>query len=231
MLAPWKKSYGKPRHCIKEQRHHLANKDLYSESYGFSSSHVWMWELNYKESWALKNWCFQTVILETTLGSPLDSKEIKQVKPKGGQSWIFIGKTCWSWSASTLATWCEKSTNWKRPWCWERLKAGEEGNVRGQDGWTALPIQCTWVWASAGSWWTEKPYVLQSMGLQSQTLLNNKNNILKKFFLNLFGCTGSALLYTGFFYLWFLGFSLWWPLLLWSTGSRNTGFSSSNRWA
>ena len=78
MLAPWKKSYDKPRQCIKKQKHHFANKGLYGQSYGFSSSQVWMWELDHKEGWApLKNWCFQTVLLEKTLESPLDCKEIK----------------------------------------------------------------------------------------------------------------------------------------------------------
>ena len=76
MLAPWKKSYGQPRQHIKKQRHYFVNKSPSSQSYGFSSSHVWMWELDYKESWALKNWCFLTVVLKT-LESPLDCKEIK----------------------------------------------------------------------------------------------------------------------------------------------------------
>ena len=91
--APWKKSHDKTRQHIKRQRHHFANKCLSSQSYGFSSSHVWMWELEYKESWALKNWCFWTVVLEKTLESPLDCKEIKPVNPKGNQSWIFTGRT------------------------------------------------------------------------------------------------------------------------------------------
>ena len=93
MLAPWKKSYDQPRQHIKKQRHYFVNKGPSSQSYGFSSSHVWMLELDYKESWAPKNWCFWTVLLEKTLGSPLDSKEIQPVHPKGNQSWIFIGKT------------------------------------------------------------------------------------------------------------------------------------------
>ena len=93
MLAPWKKSYDKPRQHIKKQRHYFANKGLSSQSYGFSSSHVWMWELDYKESWALKNWCIWTVVLDKTLESPLDSKEIQPVHPKGNQSWIFIRRT------------------------------------------------------------------------------------------------------------------------------------------
>ena len=85
-LAPWKKSYDKPRQHIKQQRHHFANKGPYSQSYGFSSGHVWMWELGHKEGWAPKNWCFWTVVLEKTLESSLDCKEIKPVNPKGNQS-------------------------------------------------------------------------------------------------------------------------------------------------
>ena len=83
----------KPRQCIKKQRHHFADKGPYSQSYGFSSSRVWMWELDLKEGWAPKNWCFLTVVLEKTHESPCDSREIKPVNPKGNQPWIFIGKT------------------------------------------------------------------------------------------------------------------------------------------
>ena len=102
----------------------------------------WLWELDHKEGWILKNWCFQFVVLEKTLESPLDSKEIKPVNPKGNQPWIFTGKNwCWSWSSKILATWSKKLTNWKRPWRWERFKAkGEEGN-REWDDWMASPIQ------------------------------------------------------------------------------------------
>ena len=93
MLAPWKKSYDQPREHIRKQRHYFPNKGASSQSYDFSSSHVWMWELTYKEIWATKNWCFWTMVLEKTLESPLDCKEIKPVHPKGNQSWIFIGRT------------------------------------------------------------------------------------------------------------------------------------------
>ena len=94
MLAPWKKNYEKPRQHIKKQRHHFAHKIcIVKYMFFFFSSHVWMWELDNKEGWALKNWYFQTVVLEKTLESPLDSKEIKPVNSKGNQSWIFIGRT------------------------------------------------------------------------------------------------------------------------------------------
>ena len=93
ILTPWKKSYDKPRQHIKKQRHYFTNKGPYSQSYSFSNSHVWVWELDHKEGWMPKKWCFRTVVLEKTLESPLDCKEIKPVNPKGNQSWVFIGRT------------------------------------------------------------------------------------------------------------------------------------------
>ena len=105
----WKKSYDKLRQCIKKQRYHFANKGLYSQSNGFSSSHEWMWEFDHKEGWALKNWCFQIVVLEKTLESPLDCK-IKPVKPKGNQSWIFIGRT--DAEAEALILWPPDAKSW-----------------------------------------------------------------------------------------------------------------------
>ena len=127
-----------------------------------------MWELDYKESWVPKNWCFWTVVLEKTLESPLNCKEIQPVHPKGNQSLGVHWKGwCWSWNFNTLANWCEEPAHWKRPWSWERLKAGGEGDDRGWDGWMASPTQWTWVWVSSGSWWrTGKPDVLQSIGSQ-----------------------------------------------------------------
>ena len=93
MLASWEESYGQPRQHSKKQRHYFANKGLSSQGYDFSSSHVWMWKLDYKESWALKNWCFWIVVLEKTIEISLNCKEIQPVHPKGDQSWIFIGRT------------------------------------------------------------------------------------------------------------------------------------------
>ena len=109
-LAPWKKSYDQPRQYIKNQRHYFANKGPSSQSYGFSSSHVWMWELDHEESWAPKNWCFWTVMLEKTLESPLDCKEIQPTHPKGDQSWIFIGRT--DAEAETPILWPPDVKNW-----------------------------------------------------------------------------------------------------------------------
>ena len=159
-LAPWKKSYDQSEQHIKKQRHYFANKGPSSQGYGFSSGHVWMWELDYTESWVPKNWYFWTVVLEKTLESPLDCKEIQPVHPKGDQSWVFIWKDwCWSWNSNTSATWCKELTHLKRPWCWERLKTGGEGDIRGWDGWMASPTQWTWVWVNSGSWWWRRAAV------------------------------------------------------------------------
>ena len=111
----------------------LSTKGLCSQGYGFSSGQVGMWELDYKESWVPKTGCFWTVVLEKTLESPLDYKEIqpvhlKEISPRCSLE-VFI--RCWSWNCNTLATWCKELTHWKRPWCWERLRAGREGDDRG----------------------------------------------------------------------------------------------------
>ena len=144
MLAPWKESSDKPRQQFKKQRHYFANKGPSSQSYGFSSSRVWMWELDHKEGWATKNWCFWAVVLKKTLESCLDYKEIKPVNPKGNQTWIFIGKTDAEAEALIL-----ESTHWKRPWCWDRLRVGGERDDRGWDDWMASLTQWTWVWSSS----------------------------------------------------------------------------------
>ena len=149
MLAPWKKSCDKPRQHIKKQIHYFAKQGLSGQSYGFSSSHVWMWELDHEESWTLKNWCFWTMVLEKTLESPLDYKEIQPVNPKGNQPWIFTGRT--DAEAETPILWPPDVK--KRAWCWTRLKAGGEGDNREWDGLMSSPTRWTWVWASSRSWW------------------------------------------------------------------------------
>ena len=206
---------GHYRQCIKEQRHHFANKGPYSQRHDFPGNHVWMWELDYKEGcesesrsvvsdslrphglyspwislgqntgvgnlsllqgifptqgsnlglpqsgqilyklkegWVPKKWCFQTVVLKKTLESPLDCKEINPVNPKGNQAWIFIHwkDWCWSWSSNTLATCCKEQTHYKRPWCWEKLKARGKQSDRRWDGWMASLAQWTWVWENSG---------------------------------------------------------------------------------
>ena len=123
-----------------------------------------MWELDHKEGWTLKNWCFWTVVLKKTLENPLDCKEIKTVNPKGNQAWIFIERTDAEAEVPIISTRCKELPHKKRPWCWERLKAGGEGDDRERDGWMASLTQWTWVWASSSRWWrTRKPGMLQSM--------------------------------------------------------------------
>ena len=155
MLWIWSSAYDQPRQHIKKQRHYFTNKGLSSQSYGFSSTHVWMWELDHKESWALKNWCFWTVVLEKTLESPLDSKKIKPVNPKGNQSWIFIGKTDAKveapiiWPPDVKTQLIRKDPDAGKEWSQE-----EKGMTdRGWDGWMASPTRWTWVQASSGNWW------------------------------------------------------------------------------
>ena len=106
---------------ILKSRHYFANKGVPSQSYGFPSSHVWVWELDYKESWALKNWCFWSVVLEKTLESPLDCKEIQPVHPKGNQSWIFTGRT--DAEAETPILWPPAAKNWL---IWKDPDAGRD---------------------------------------------------------------------------------------------------------
>ena len=138
MLITWKKSHDQPRQHIKKQRHYFADKDPYSQSYSFSGSHVWMWELDHKESWVPKNWCFWTVVLEKTLKSPLDCKEIKPVNPVGNQSWIFIGRI----DAEAPILWPPDEKNWligKGPsagkdWRWEE-KGTTENEMVGWSHW------------------------------------------------------------------------------------------------
>ena len=121
-----------PRQHIKKQRHYFVNKGPSNQGYGFSSGHVWMWELDYKESWALKNWCFSTVVLEKTLESPLDCKEIQPVHPKGNQSWMFFGRT--DAEAETPILWPPDVKNWLirkdsdagKDWRWEEKGTTED---------------------------------------------------------------------------------------------------------
>ena len=126
MLTPWKESYDQPRQHIKKQRHYFANQGLSSQSYGFSSSQVWMWELDYKESWAL-NWCFWNVVLEKTLDS-LDCKGIQPVHPKEKQSWIFTGRT--DAEAEMPILWPLDAKNWL---IWKDPDAGKDwrGEAKG----------------------------------------------------------------------------------------------------
>ena len=120
-LTPWKGNYDQPRQHIKKQRHCFVNKSLSSQGYGFSCGHVWMWELDCEESWALKNWCFWSVVLEKILESPLDCKEIQPVHPKGNQSRIFIGRT--DAEAETPILCPQDARNWL---IWKDFDAGRD---------------------------------------------------------------------------------------------------------
>ena len=136
---------------ILKSRDYFADKGLYSQSYGFSSSHVWTWELDHKEGWVLKNWCFWTMVLEKTLESPLDSKEIKPVNPKGNPSWIFIGRTdpeaeAPNWPPNVKSQLTGKDLDAGRDW-----RREEKGTTGGWDGWMASPTWWTWVWVNPGS--------------------------------------------------------------------------------
>ena len=152
---------------LKKQRHYFANKGPSSQGYVFSSSHVWMWELDYKQSLAPKNWCFWTVVLEKTLESPLDCKEIQPVYPKRNQSWIFIGRTDVEVEAPIL--WPPDAKNWliwKDPDARKDWRQEKKGQQRIND-WMASPTRWTWVWLSSQSWWqTGKPGILQFMESQ-----------------------------------------------------------------
>ena len=162
-----------------------------SQGYGFSISHVWMWELDCEESWALKNWCFWTVVLEKTLESPLDCKEIQPVNSKD-QYWVFFGRN--DAKAETPVLWPPhvKSRLIGKDWCWEGLRAGGEGDNWGWDGWMASLTRWTWVWVNSGSWWwTGRPGVLRFMGsrrvgLDWATELNWTNNLSLRYFKILF---------------------------------------------
>ena len=168
-LCPWKKSYDQPRKHIKKQRQYFANIGPSSQSYGFSSSHVWMWELDHNEGWALKNWCFWTVVLEKTLESPLDCKVIKPVNSKGNQSWIFIRRTDTEVEAPIL--WPHDEKNWlirKDPDAGKDWRQEEKGMTEDKMiGWHHRldGLEFEQVWASSRCWrWTGT--VLQSMGSQ-----------------------------------------------------------------
>ena len=130
-------SYDEPRQHTKKQRPYFANKSLLSQSYGFSSSHVWMWELDSKESWALKNWCFWTVVLEEILESPLDCKKIQPVPPEGDQSWVFIGRT--DAEAETQLLWPPDAKNWL---IWKDPDAGKDW--RQEEKGTTEDEMCGW---------------------------------------------------------------------------------------
>ena len=168
MLASWKKDYDQPRQHIKMKRHHFADKGPSSQIYSFSSGHVWMWVLGYKESWAVKNWCFWTVVLEKTLENPLDCKEIKPVNPKGIQSWIFIGRT--NAEAEAPVVWPAHVKSWL---IWKDPDVGKDWGRRRR--WRRRDDMVEWYHqldehefeqVLRVGWWIGKPSMMQSMRLQ-----------------------------------------------------------------
>ena len=143
-----KKNYDQPRQHVKKQRHYFANKGPSSQGYGFSLSHVSMWELDYKESWTQKNWCFWTVALEKTLESPLDFKEIQPVHPKGNQSLVLIGRT--DAEVETPILWPPDAKSWligKDPDAGKNWRQKEKG-MTGWNNWMASLTWWTWVWVT-----------------------------------------------------------------------------------
>ena len=189
--TPWKKSYDKPRQHIKKQRHHFTNKDLDSQKYGFSSSHVWMWVLDRKEGWALKDWCFWTVLLEKTLESPLDSKEIKSINPKRYQHWIFIGRTDAEapklWPPDTKSQFTGKDSEGK-------MKGATEGKVVGCHHWlnghefeqapglcaVQGSLACCSLWGCKMSDMTEQLSWTELICILEGDKTNSRKNYLKK---------------------------------------------------
>ena len=145
----------------------LPTKVHLSQGSGFSSGHVWMWELDYKESWVLKNWCFWTMVLEKTLESLLDCKEIKPVHSREISPEYSLEGLMLKLKLQYFGHLIEELSHLKRPWCWEWFKEGVKGDNRAWNGWMASLTPWTWVWVSSRSWWwTGRPGVLQPMGLQ-----------------------------------------------------------------
>ena len=154
MLAPWKESYNQPKQHIRKQKYYFANKGLYNQSYGFSSSHVWMWELDHKEIWASKNWYFWIAVLEKTLEGPLECKEIQLVNPKGNQSWVFTERTdVLKLKLQYFGHLMRRTDSLEKTLMLGRLKAGEEGDDWGWNGWLAPLTQWTWVCTGSRRWW------------------------------------------------------------------------------
>ena len=152
-------------HSILKSRHYFANQSPSSQGCGFSCIHVWMWELNYKEHWALKNWCIWTVVLEKTLESPLDARRSnqsiwKEISPECSLEGLML-----KLKLQYLGNLMGRADSFEKARFWERMKAGGEGYNIGWDGWMASPTQWTWVWVNSGCWWwTGSPGMLQFLG-------------------------------------------------------------------
>ena len=166
-LAPWKKSYDQPRQHTKKQRHYFANKGPSSQSYDFSSAmyECESWTINKAEHQridAFELWCWRRLLRVPWTARRSNQSILKEISPEYSLEGLIL-----KLKLQYFATWWVELTHWKRPWCWERLKAGGGGDDRGLDGWMASPTRWTWVWVNSGSWWlTGRPGVLQFMGSQ-----------------------------------------------------------------
>ena len=196
MLTPCKESYDQPH--IEKQRHYFANSPSI-QGYCFSIGHVWIWELDYKESWVSKNWCFWTVVLEKTLESPLDCKEI-QVHSKGDQTWVFTWRT--KAEAETPVLWPPHVTSWliwKDPYAGRDWGQEEKGTTEDEmAGWHHLTLW-TWIWVNSRSWWwTGRPGMLWFMGSLSKKWLSNWTELNWRIY-NVLYCFLTVLLISCFF--------------------------------
>ena len=151
-FSPWKKSYDNPRQHIKKQRHYFSDKGLYSQSYRFSSSHVWMdvrvgpqRKLSAKELMLLNCGVGEDSWESLELARRSNQSILKEINAEYSLEWLML-----KLKLQYFATWCEEPTHWKRPWCWERLKGGGKGGDRGWNGWNTLLALWTWVWANSG---------------------------------------------------------------------------------
>ena len=149
----WNSLMLKTRQHIRKQRQYFANKGPSSQSYGFSNSHVWVWDLDRKKAewWiidAFELWCWKRLLKVPWAARRSNQSILKEISPEC--SGLNMKDWCWSWNSNTLATWCEERTHWKRPLCWKRLKAGGEGDDRGWDGWMESPTWWTSVWTGDG---------------------------------------------------------------------------------
>ena len=156
----------------------IAYKDPSIQSYDFSNTHVWIWELDNKKGWepksdAFKLWCWRRLLIFPWTARRTSQSILKEILSNIQEVLNIHWRVWyWSWSCNTLATWCKELTHWKRPWFRERLKAGREGDDKGWDDWMASPTQWTWVWANSGRWWrTGRPGMLQS--IESQRVRHN----------------------------------------------------------
>ena len=167
MLAPWKKSYDQLRHHIKKQRHYFANKGPSSQSYGFSSSNVWMWDLDCKENWVPKNWyfelkCWRRLLRVFWTERRSNQSILKEISPRCSLEGLML-----KLKLQYFGHLMQRADSFERLWCWERLRAGGEGDDGGWDGLMASLTWWTWVWVNSGSrWWTGRPGVLRFMGSQ-----------------------------------------------------------------